>query len=67
MTPLKLTFDAIDEAAPGPKWAARWARSWPAYEAWFRARSGDSSPLDLFAGAAPVLSGAGARPLPLPT
>lgn len=26
-----------------------------------RARSGDSSPLDLFAGAAPVLSGAGAR------
>ena len=44
MTPLKLTFDAIDEAAPGPKWAARWARSWPAYEAWFRARSGDSGP-----------------------
>ena len=39
-----LTFDAISEAAPGPKWAARWQRSWPAYEAWFVARGGDTGP-----------------------
>ena len=44
MTQMTLTFDAVDEAAPGPKWAARWARSWPAYEAWFLARGGDAGP-----------------------
>lgn len=41
---MTLTFDAIDEAMPGPKWAARWQRSWPAYEAWFVARGGDRGP-----------------------
>ncbi len=40
----QMTFDAVEEAAPGPKWAARWQRSWPAYEAWFRARGGDQGP-----------------------
>lgn len=44
MTSTCLTFDAISEASPGPKWAARWARSWPAYEAWFVARGGDRGP-----------------------
>lgn len=44
MTNLTLTFDAVDEATPGPKWAARWHRSWPSYEAWFLARGGDSGP-----------------------
>jgi len=44
MTNMKLTFDAVDEATAGPKWAARWQRSWPAYEAWFVARGGDSGP-----------------------
>ena len=39
-----LTFNAISEATPGPKWAARWQRSWPAYKAWFVARGGDSGP-----------------------
>jgi predicted choloylglycine hydrolase len=39
-----LTFDAVAEALPGPKWRARWHRSWPAYEAWFRVRGGDSGP-----------------------
>jgi len=32
MTQMTLTFDAVNEASPGPKWAARWNRSWPAYE-----------------------------------
>ena len=37
-----LDFDAVAEALPGPKWAARWERSWPAYKAWFvNARGGD--------------------------
>lgn len=44
MSAMTLTFDAVDEPTPGPKWAARWARSWPAYEAWFLARGGDAGP-----------------------
>ena len=44
MTDMSLTFDAVSEASPGPKWAARWARSWPAYEPWFVARGGDNGP-----------------------
>lgn len=44
MTNMTLTFDAVTEATPGPKWAARWARSWPDYEAWFVARGGDAGP-----------------------
>jgi len=44
MTPMTLTFDAVSEPRPGPKWAARWQRSWPAYEAWFIGRGGDQGP-----------------------
>jgi predicted choloylglycine hydrolase len=44
MTHMTLTFDAVAEATPGPKWKARWLRSWPAYEAWFIARGGDQGP-----------------------
>lgn len=44
MTQMILTFDAVSEATPGPKWAARWQRSWPAYEAWFIANGGDTGP-----------------------
>lgn len=44
MTQMTLTFDAVDEPTAGPKWAARWQRSWPAYSAWFTARGGDLGP-----------------------
>lgn len=44
MTEMTLTFDAVAEATAGPKWKARWNRSWPAYEAWFVARGGDLGP-----------------------
>lgn len=44
MTSPSLEFDAISEAKPGPKWAARWERSWPAYRAWFIAGGGDQGP-----------------------
>ncbi|MCY0096751.1 C45 family autoproteolytic acyltransferase/hydolase [Hoeflea ulvae] len=44
MTQASLTFDAVSESRPGPKWATRWARSWPAYEAWFTAGGGDNGP-----------------------
>jgi predicted choloylglycine hydrolase len=44
MTQMTLTFDAVAEPMPGPKWTARWNRSWPAYEAWFIARNGDQGP-----------------------
>lgn len=39
-----LTFDAVSEATPGPKWLARWRRSWPSYQAWFVANGGDTGP-----------------------
>ncbi len=39
-----MTFDAVAEASPGPKWLDRWHRSWPSYEAWFIARGGDGGP-----------------------
>ncbi len=39
-----LIFDAVAEARPGPKWAARGQRSWPAYEAWFVNSGGDGGP-----------------------
>lgn len=44
MTQMTLTFDAVSEATVGPKWSARWERSWPAYEAWFVAGGGDGGP-----------------------
>lgn len=44
MTQMTLRFDAVAEPLPGPKWAARWNRSWPAYAAWFIARGGDQEP-----------------------
>lgn len=44
MTRMTLTFDAVSEAQPGPKWMARWQRSWSAYEAWFAARGGHTGP-----------------------
>tara|TARA_R110002124_G_scaffold267256_1_gene434415 strand:+ start:154 stop:1284 length:1131 start_codon:yes stop_codon:yes gene_type:complete len=44
MTQMTLTFDAVSEATPGPKWAARWNRSWPAYEGWFIANGGETGP-----------------------
>lgn len=47
-----LTFDAVSEDRPGPKWKARWDRSWPAYEAWFIARGGDNGPDRAACGAA---------------
>jgi predicted choloylglycine hydrolase len=30
-----LTFDAIEESAPGAKWQALFARHWPRYHSWF--------------------------------
>jgi hypothetical protein len=39
-----MTFDAVSEDLPGPKWLARWHRSWPSYQAWFIARGGDGGP-----------------------
>lgn len=39
-----LTFDAVPEARPRPKWKARCDWPWPAYEAWFVARGGDAGP-----------------------
>lgn len=39
---MSLTFRAIDEAAPGPKWSGLFAEYWPAYRNWW-AREGLSS------------------------
>jgi predicted choloylglycine hydrolase len=32
---MKVTLSSIDEVRPGPKWAARYDESWPAYQKWF--------------------------------
>jgi predicted choloylglycine hydrolase len=32
---MELMFQAVSEAAPGPKWRGLFARFWPAYSAWF--------------------------------
>ena len=32
---MELTFEAIAEDSPGPKWRALFDRFWPAYERWF--------------------------------
>jgi len=32
---LTLTFEAIEELEPGPRWAALFERHWPRYKAWF--------------------------------
>jgi hypothetical protein len=40
----QLTFDAVSEPAPAPKWRARWDLSWPAYCFWFTGRNGDDGP-----------------------
>ena len=32
---LGLTFDAIEEATPGPKWQSLFERHWPRYRPWF--------------------------------
>lgn len=31
---MQLTFEAVSEARPGPKWQALFNRYWPAYRAW---------------------------------
>jgi predicted choloylglycine hydrolase len=37
-----LTFRAVDEPRPGPRWQARFAETWPAYRRWFL-RDGDAA------------------------
>jgi len=32
---MELTFEALREAEPGPKWQAMFARLWPGYERWY--------------------------------
>jgi len=36
-------FEAVREDRPGPVWAERHRRFWPAYERWFRRNGGDAS------------------------
>lgn len=43
-----LVLDAFAERAPGPDWAARFARLWPAYHRWFLAE-GDAARPDYLA------------------
>lgn len=48
---MELEFHAVAEARPGPKWRARFARSWPAYRAWLEGRGGAGPSLDACAAA----------------
>ena len=37
---MQLTFEAVAEAEPGPKWRTLFERHWPGYRAWFLSRGG---------------------------
>jgi predicted choloylglycine hydrolase len=41
---MQLTFEAVSEARPGPKWQALFQRYWPSYNAWYESRSGPQQP-----------------------
>ena len=41
---MTLTFRAIEESAPGPKWAALFAEYWPAYQRWWRREGAAARP-----------------------
>lgn len=41
---MKLTFQAIDESEPGPKWAAAFERFWPGYRRWWLSHGEASRP-----------------------
>ena len=59
---MQLTFEAVSEARPGPKWHALFNRYWPAYRAWLTRRSGSEAgtngPVPPYAGAAANLRSA---------
>ena len=40
-----MTFDAVSEDTPGPKWRKRWARSWPEYRKWMASQRDYKAPL----------------------
>ena len=42
--PPVLSFEAISEDMPGPKWQALFQRFWPAYERWFLSRGESARP-----------------------
>nr|MDQ2695833.1 C45 family autoproteolytic acyltransferase/hydrolase [Pseudomonadota bacterium] len=41
---MQLTFEAVSEARPGPRWRALFHRYWPAYRAWLLRRDGPRPP-----------------------
>ena len=41
---MELTFEAIAEDSPGPKWRALFDRFWPAYERWFLSEGDQARP-----------------------
>ena len=42
MGDVALTFEAVSEAVPGPRFQARFEAAWPAYRRWFL-RDGDAA------------------------
>ncbi len=41
---MQLSFEAVSEAQPGPKWEALYRRYWPTYKQWFLSRGGAEGP-----------------------
>ena len=41
---MQLSFEAIAETRPGPKWEALYRRYWPTYKQWFVSRGGAGGP-----------------------
>ncbi len=41
---MKLTFNAVSESQPGPKWKNLFHRYWPSYKAWYQKHNRDDRP-----------------------
>jgi predicted choloylglycine hydrolase len=41
---MQLTFEAVSEARPGPKWKGLFRRYWPSYKAWYQSRTRSGHP-----------------------
>ena len=39
-----MSFDAVSEETPGPKWRQRWEQSWPDYQKWMASQGGYERP-----------------------
>jgi len=64
---MQLTFEAVFEARPGPKWQVKLKRYWPDYRAWPTRRSGPQQPSPSWTHIEPSSSSVGQKTTHEPT